>query len=38
VHLIRSQGDRLEGDSLTVEYNVIMQLTDFEDAVYVLVR
>jgi hypothetical protein len=28
----------LSGDSLTVEYNLIMQLTDFEDAVYVLVR
>jgi hypothetical protein len=26
----------LSGDSLTVEYNLIMQLTDFEDAVYVL--
>ena len=26
----------LTGDALTVRYNVIMQLTDFEDAVYVL--
>ena len=26
----------LEGDSLTVQYNLIMQMTDFEDAVYVL--
>ena len=26
----------LKGDSLTVTYNLIMQLTDFEDAVYVL--
>ena len=25
----------LKGDSLTVQYNQIMQLTDFEDAVYV---
>ncbi len=24
----------IRGDSLTVEYNLIMQLTDFEDAVY----
>lgn len=24
----------LKGDSLTVQYNLIMQLTDFEDAVY----
>jgi hypothetical protein len=28
----------LKGDSLTVQYNVIMQLTDFEDAVYSLMR
>ena len=28
----------LKGDSLTVQYNLIMQLTDFEDAVYVLMR
>ena len=28
----------LQGDSLTVRYNLIMQLTDFEDAAYVLVR
>jgi len=28
----------LKQDSLTVQYNVIMQLTDFEDAVYVLVK
>jgi len=27
---------RLTGDSLTVQYNLIMQLTDFEDAVYAL--
>jgi hypothetical protein len=27
----------IRGDSLTVEYNFIMQLTDFEDAVYALV-
>ena len=27
----------IRGDSLTVEYNLIMQLTDFEDAVYALV-
>jgi hypothetical protein len=27
----------LDGDSLTVRYNLIMQLTDFEDAVYVRV-
>lgn len=26
----------LNGDSLTVQYNGIMQMTDFEDAVYVL--
>jgi hypothetical protein len=26
----------LKGDSLTVQYNLIMQLTDFEDAVYAL--
>jgi hypothetical protein len=26
----------LEGNSLTVQYNLIMQLTDFENAVYVL--
>ena len=26
----------LKGDSLTVQYNQIMQYTDFEDAVYVL--
>jgi len=25
----------LRGDELTVQYNLIMQLTDFEDAVYV---
>jgi hypothetical protein len=25
----------LKGDSLTVQYNLIMQMTDFEDAVYV---
>ena len=28
----------LKGESLTVQYNVIMQQTDFEDAVYVLMR
>ena len=28
----------VKGDSLTVQYNLIMQLTDFEDAVYVLMR
>ena len=28
----------LKGDSLTVQYNTIMQLTDFDDAVYVLVK
>ncbi|HXG90335.1 MAG TPA: hypothetical protein VNJ02_18575 [Vicinamibacterales bacterium] len=28
----------LKGDSLTIQYNPIMQLTDFEDAVYVLRR
>jgi hypothetical protein len=28
----------LKGDSLTVQYNVIMQLTDFDDAVYVLMK
>jgi hypothetical protein len=28
----------LRGDSLTVQYNLIMQLTDFEDAEYVLMR
>jgi hypothetical protein len=28
----------LKGDLLTVQYNLIMQLSDFEDAVYVLVR
>jgi hypothetical protein len=28
----------LRGDSLTMQYNLIMQLTDFEDAVYVLQR
>ena len=27
----------IRGDSLTVEYNLIMQWTDFEDAVYALV-
>jgi hypothetical protein len=27
----------IRGDSLTVEFNLIMQLTDFEDAVYALV-
>jgi hypothetical protein len=27
---------KLAGDQLTVEYNVVMQLTDFEDAVYTL--
>jgi hypothetical protein len=27
----------IRGDSLTVQYNVIMQMTDFEDAVYALV-
>jgi hypothetical protein len=27
-----------EGDRLTVRYNVIMQLSDFEDAVYTLVK
>ena len=26
----------IRGDSLTVEYNLVMQWTDFEDAVYVL--
>jgi len=28
----------LQGDSLRVQYNFIMQMTDFEDAVYVLAR
>lgn len=28
----------LEGDSLTVSYNVIMQLSDFENGVYVRIR
>lgn len=28
----------LTGDSLTLKFNPIMQLTDFEDAVYVLMR
>ena len=28
----------LQGDSLRVQYNLIMQLTDFEDSVYVLMR
>jgi ABC-type transport system substrate-binding protein len=28
----------VQGDSLTVQYNLIMQLTDFEDAVYALMR
>jgi hypothetical protein len=28
----------LKSDSLTIEYNQIMQFTDFEDAVYVLMR
>lgn len=28
----------LVGDSLRVEYNTVMQLSDFEDAVYALVR
>ena len=28
----------LKGDLLTVQYNVIMSLTDFEDAIYALVR
>ena len=28
----------LKGDSLTVQYNGIMQLSDFEDAVYALIR
>jgi hypothetical protein len=28
----------LKGDSLTVQYNLIMQMTDFEDGVYTLVR
>ncbi|HXG89628.1 MAG TPA: hypothetical protein VNJ02_14970 [Vicinamibacterales bacterium] len=28
----------LQGDSLTIYYNQVMQLTDFEDAVYVLRR
>ena len=28
----------LSGDSLTVRYNSVMQWTDFEDAVYVLMR
>ena len=27
----------LKGDSLTVQYNEIMQHTDFEDALYVLI-
>lgn len=26
----------LKGDSLTVQYNLVMHLTDFEDAVYAL--
>jgi hypothetical protein len=26
----------LKGDSLTVQYNVVMQMSDFEDAVYAL--
>jgi hypothetical protein len=29
---------KLAGDSLTVQYNLIMQLTDFEDAAYTLTR
>jgi hypothetical protein len=28
----------LKGDSLTVQYNLVMHFTDFEDAVYVLMR
>jgi hypothetical protein len=28
----------LKGDSLTIQYNEVMQFTDFEDAVYVLMR
>jgi len=28
----------LKGDSLTVQYNLVMQFTDFEDAVYVLTQ
>jgi hypothetical protein len=28
----------LKGDSLTVQYNQVMQLTDFKDAVYVRTR
>jgi hypothetical protein len=28
----------IDGTSLTFHYNLIMQLTDFEDAVYVLTR
>jgi hypothetical protein len=28
----------LEGESLRVQYNLIMQMTDFEDAVYALMR
>jgi hypothetical protein len=28
----------LQGDSLRVQYNLIMQMTDFEDAVYALMR
>jgi len=28
----------LSGDSLSVRYNEVMQWTDFEDAVYVLMR
>ena len=28
----------LKGDSLTVQYNLVMQLTDFEDGAYVLMR
>jgi hypothetical protein len=27
----------LTGDSLTVQYNFIMQMTDFEDALYVII-
>lgn len=28
----------LKGDTLTVQYNLVMQLTDFEDAAYILAR
>lgn len=28
----------LQGDSLTMQYNLIMQMTDFEDGVYALAR